>query len=381
MVNLFSAHMYIRMSCKIIILSPTDSAFSLEKCILFDSEEERDEYIKTNAKEGDRILFISPAIGFLNLLKSNYVDIESVIAEGFAICEKEGASIWSIRPFSDKKKLDDLYSTHLSLMNDDFYGVIYSPTNRVFECAVERSINHFIQDGVVIRINDVFLPFKKKDKEENDLFPFISETNELNAAYPGFGRVKMHKSGRYEFILKPLKRTPPFEELTKVTVGPTYPAELFTPLYEALKKITIPIKKGTTSRRGFGAHRATTFGLVRQRKSGKTAISSSTKKYPLIWKLLQELGVALDYDYSSIHLNHNVVCPKHKDSKNASFTLLISFGDYEGGNIVVEGKEFDARHTPIIFNGAYLEHWNTPLISGDKYSLVFYHHSQCLESV
>lgn len=366
------------MSYKILIWSKTDR-ISLENCVLVSSKEEKNEYIKTNAKDGDRIIFINPAIGFLNLLKSNYVDIESVIASGFAICEKERASIWSVRPFSDKKKLDDLYSTHLCLMSDDFYGVIHSPTQRVYNNAIERSIHNFIQDGVVVRLNDVFLPFQKKSKEENDLFPFISKTNALNAAYPGFGRVKLHKSGRYEFIMKPLKRTPPYEELTKVTVGKTYPAELFAPLYEALKKITIPIKKGTTSRRGFGEHRATTFGLVRQRKSGKTAISSSTKKYPLIWKLLQELGVALDYDYSSIHLNYNVVCPKHRDSKNASFTLLISFGDYEGGNIVVEGKEYNARHTPIIFNGAYLEHWNTPLVSGDKYSLVFYHHSQCLD--
>jgi len=266
-------------------------------------------------------------------------------------------------------------------MLEDFYGIVYDPNVASYDNAAERSIQHFIKKGTVIRLNDVFLPFKKKNKNESkeeNVFPYISKTNALNAAYPGFGKIKMHKSGRYEFVLKPLKRTPPFEEMTKVTVGPTYPAELFAPLYEALQKITIPIKKGTTSRRGFGEHRATTFGLVRQRKSGKTAISYATKKHPLIWKLLQELGAALNYDYSSVHLNHNVVCPKHKDSKNASFTLLISFGDYEGGNIVVEGKEYDARHTPIIFNGAYLTHWNTPLVSGNKYSLVFYHHSQCL---
>lgn len=220
------------MSYKIIILSTTDS-ISLDKSHFFDSEEERNEHINRNAKEGDRIIFISPTIGFLNLLKSNYVDIESVIAAGFAICEKERASIWSVRPFSDKKKLDDAYSTHLCLMSDDFYGVIYSPTQRVYNNAIERSIKHFIQDGVVIRLNDVFLPFQKKSKEEN-LFPFISETNAMNAAYPGFGRIKMHKSGRYEFVLKPLKRTPPFEEMTKVTVGPTCSAELFAPLYEAL---------------------------------------------------------------------------------------------------------------------------------------------------
>lgn len=197
------------MSHKILIWSKTDR-ISLENCVLVSSKEEMNEHIKTNAKEGDRIIFINPSLGDINLLKSNYVDIESVIAAGFAICEKERASIWSVRPFSDKKKLDDAYSTHLCLMSDDFYGVIYSPTQRVYNNAIERSIKHFIQDGVVIRLNDVFLPFQKKSKEEN-LFPFISETNALNAAYPGFGRIKLHKSGRYEFVLKPLKRTPPLK--------------------------------------------------------------------------------------------------------------------------------------------------------------------------
>jgi hypothetical protein len=39
---------------------------------------------------------------------------------------------------------------------------------------------------------------------------------------------------------------------------------------------------------------------------------------------------------------------------------------------MIEGKMYDAKNTPIIFNGSQLEHWNTDDLEGLKYSLVFY---------
>lgn len=52
--------------------------------------------------------------------------------------------------------------------------------------------------------------------------------------------------------------------------------------------------------------------------------------------------------------------------------MLVSFGDYSGCKIVVEGDAYDSFYTPIIFNGANLEHWNTNDLQGEKFSLVFY---------
>jgi hypothetical protein len=67
-----------------------------------------------------------------------------------------------------------------------------------------------------------------------------------------------------------------------------------------------------------------------------------------------------------------VLFRSHKDSKNQGKSLLISFGDYEGCKLMIDGKEYDTNCKPIIFDGSSLEHWNTPLISGNKYSIVFY---------
>jgi hypothetical protein len=67
-----------------------------------------------------------------------------------------------------------------------------------------------------------------------------------------------------------------------------------------------------------------------------------------------------------------VVCPRHKDANNVGRSLLVSFGAYEGCGLVVEGMPYDTRHTPHIFDGSALEHWNVPTLVGTKYSLVYY---------
>tara|TARA_R110000868_G_scaffold44779_1_gene149164 strand:- start:850 stop:1326 length:477 start_codon:yes stop_codon:yes gene_type:complete len=150
-------------------------------------------------------------------------------------------------------------------------------------------------------------------------------------------------------------------------------AERFDVILDLLKKITVPKKDGRRSRRGFAAHRAMTLGIVKGRFNGIIGLSSESKKYPLLYEEICKLGREIcPFEFNSIHLNNNVVCPKHFDSKNVGESLLISFGDYTGCNIVIEGVIHDAKYNPIVFNGALKEHWNTDDLVGNKYSLVFY---------
>jgi hypothetical protein len=141
-----------------------------------------------------------------------------------------------------------------------------------------------------------------------------------------------------------------------------------------LETISVKPNRGRANRRGFPeGHRALTFGITRARFSGIVGLSCSSKKYPEIYAELVRVGELLcPFKFSSIHLNNNVVCPKHYDGKNVGESMLVSFGNYTGCNIVIEDVIYNARHTPIIFNGALREHWNTPDLEGNKYSLVFY---------
>ena len=155
---------------------------------------------------------------------------------------------------------------------------------------------------------------------------------------------------------------------------PTQPVEPYVSLFNLLEQTTFAKKSGCSNRRGFpDKHLAMTFGLVWKRFEHKSGVSAHTKKHPEIWELIKAIGESTGWSFSSVHVNKNVLCPPHKDSKNAGKTLLVAFGDYIGGESVVEGVAYDIDLKPVIFDGSKLLHWTMPFI-GTRYSLVFYHH-------
>jgi hypothetical protein len=151
--------------------------------------------------------------------------------------------------------------------------------------------------------------------------------------------------------------------------------ELFSILYTMLSEIKIPYKSLTARpRHNFPKHRSVVFGLVRYRYQGYTDLSRWTKLYPEIYKELQNIIKIIkpDFKYTSIVLNNNVICPPHKDSNNVGDSLLISFGDYTGCNLVVDNIEYNTNCRYIIFNGSELEHYNTDNLKGNKYTIIYY---------
>ena len=168
----------------------------------------------------------------------------------------------------------------------------------------------------------------------------------------------------------------------------------FELLLELLNKIKLKKKldweegKRTNNsyRYNFPSHRSEIFGLIKlrtpdaMRKGYNYARSSSSKKRPDIYNELKRIGdliVSLTRNhgfssYTSILVNHNTICGKHKDANNIGKSLLISIGQFSGCNIVIENETYDAKYTPIIFNGSLLTHWNNPDLQGNKYSLVYY---------
>lgn len=159
-----------------------------------------------------------------------------------------------------------------------------------------------------------------------------------------------------------------------VTVGDKVPMELFEPLLKLLSKTKVSKTTVTSNRRDFPLrHRAVCYGMIKSRYSNSIGLSNWSKKKPDIYEEIMKLGkIICPFPFSSIHLNNNVVCPKHKDNHNVDNSLLISFGDYTGCNIVIGDVIYDAKYTPLIFNGAAIEHYNTDDLEGNKYSLIYY---------
>ena len=149
---------------------------------------------------------------------------------------------------------------------------------------------------------------------------------------------------------------------------------IFINLYDMLNLINIPYKFNTSGRYGFTKHRATVFGLTKPRKSNKIKLSMMSLKYPEIWDEIIKIGkiICPELSYTSVYVNNNVTCPKHKDKNNIGNSCLVSFGDYSGGNIVINDTVYNADCNAIIFNASQNEHWNKNDLKGNKYSLVFY---------
>jgi hypothetical protein len=148
----------------------------------------------------------------------------------------------------------------------------------------------------------------------------------------------------------------------------------FEYLEAMLKTINIPRKSHTNNRRGFPEkHRAITLGQTKGRFNGIRGLSYYSKKHPELWNEVQRLGkIIVPFEWNSCHINHNVVCPPHKDSGNISQSCIISFGNYTGCDLIVEGVKQETHYTPLIFDGTTNTHWNTNDLVGNRYSLVFY---------
>lgn len=119
--------------------------------------------------------------------------------------------------------------------------------------------------------------------------------------------------------------------------------------------------------------RSITFGQVVCPIGKDVNDSVFNERLPTIWMLIKNLGklIASDISWTSVQLNHNLVCKKHTDGNNAGASVIVSFGNYTGNDLVVEGKKFDINHRPVLFDGRK-EHWNTPQLGGNKYSLVYF---------
>jgi hypothetical protein len=82
---------------------------------------------------------------------------------------------------------------------------------------------------------------------------------------------------------------------------------------------------------------------------------------------------------STIAINRNAQFRPHTDSgagAGQSTSLIVGFGTYSGGELMVEGEKHDIRYRAIEFNGWTERHWTMPF-SGERYSLVWFTPKGC----
>lgn len=340
-----------------------------------------------------KIISMDDDIESLDLSMTEYKCADEFFNEAFQVCYENNAYIWGLYPVLNPffRKTKEPITTHLNFIIGAFFGYINRPNDTDLDLEittqgnkedVERTIKYWKKDGVVIRFNQIGFKTKYYGTDGGGLGKFNDRlemmkqnTIAINAAYPDITKIKIRKTGMYEIVFKPLKKI--IKNIKEpILVLPKVDESLFTELFNLLQKSSVAFRDKRSSRLGFGKHRCEQYGYVRARFSGIVGLSRPSRTKFDIYKEIIKIGETIcPFKFNSIQLNNNTVCPPHYDSANVGSSLLISFGEYTGCNIVIEGIIYDAKYIPIIFNGSEREHWNTNDLEGNKYSLVFFNNN------
>jgi hypothetical protein len=345
------------------------------------------EFIENYYPPNTHILFLDDDIKSIDLSLCKTSNLDHFIASAFNDAINNNTFIWSVYPVFNKffRETKTYQTFCLNYMVGAFYGIINRPNDPDLKLCVttqgdkedvERSILYFKKDGRTLRYNQIGFETKYYGSVgglgtlKNRMNSITENTKNLFNKYQAFGKIHIRKNGIWEFVLN---KTEP-KSFSNIIVCKTFPDKVFTKLYNLLNGIKFDTKNGRNNRRGFPKHEALVFGITRHRFQGTIGLSVASLKYPDVLEELENIATIINpnFIYDSVHINHNVVCPKHKDETNVGESMLISIGEYSGCNIVIENEKYDSHNTPIIFNGSLLEHYNTDDLVGNKYSLVYY---------
>ena len=137
-------------------------------------------------------------------------------------------------------------------------------------------------------------------------------------------------------------------------------------------------KKTPRNSRGRAYCQSFIFGPNMKDPAG--SLSWWTEKYPQQYKLFCQLAnkyLPDNFHFSHITVNKNLRCKRHTDGGNAGPSYITGFGDYTGGELLIEprgggkAKSFDLWKKFVSFNGAEQPH-ETADFAGERYTAVFY---------
>jgi hypothetical protein len=331
-----------------------------------------------------------------------FTNFEQIIYNGFKECKQQKLNLFGFYPVYNKYFMKNKISYDLKYIIGSCYGLINKKilVGTDDKEDVERTLQYYVRDGGVIRYN--YISFKtnyytnKGGMQKNRTLKTIREGAEyITQEYPELAEIVEKKNGRYEIKLN-YKDTLYKKELIKPIIisipieNNKDNKEIYFNLLDKLNKITIPIIEGPTrftktvskiknvytrgSLLGYkNKGRTMTLGYSRRRSFGY-GLTSMTKKHMDLFYLLIEYGLKIlprDFIFTSITVNYNLKCLPHKDNGNFGFSCITALGEFENGNLFIEGEKYDIKNNLVMFDGSKCLH-QTENFSGDRYTIIYY---------
>lgn len=104
-------------------------------------------------------------------------------------------------------------------------------------------------------------------------------------------------------------------------------------------------------------------------------LSRQSWLHPKLHQLLIDFGkkyVDQHIKYTSIQVNVNFPCKPHKDINNVGESYIVAFGSYIGGELNINGFDYNIHQRGLLFDGSQLEHYTKQWVCGSRYSIVYH---------
>jgi hypothetical protein len=153
--------------------------------------------------------------------------------------------------------------------------------------------------------------------------------------------------------------------------------EILNTLYNMFNSITIPKRASTSQRYNTTGMRTVCFGLVKYRVQYKNKPKHGPSRFTILYpEIYDELKLIIqqiypDFIYTTIQVNHNGVMGYHTDKNNQGDTVVLSFGEYERGELVIDEVVYNMNCKAVRFDASKIRHKTNSLV-GNKYSLVYF---------
>ena len=347
-------------------------------------------FITNYFKEGQYIVNLDDDLKKINSLAGQELkqldNFIQLINKAFKLCIKHNTYIWGISQTNNAYFMRDSITFNFSFLVGHLWGCINRHSSDLeitmdIKEDYERCIKYWLKDKTIIKFNYVSADTTIYTTRGGLQIDYPNRTDasttsceQLVLLYPTYFKIRKTQLNNLDVSryheLKCLKNISinnyytPLEPIKK-------DCKIINSILEYLKNNKLEINY---KRLNSGIGQSQCFGKYRIRKKSGLYESKNNSKYPELYQHLLEFGNtyvnAHIPGYTSIQVNVNYQSTPHHDRNNTN-SYIVGFGDYTGGDLILNSYKHNICYRPILFNGGTWLHSTNNFI-GNRISLIYF---------